>query len=358
MHLKKALLFFMAFMVHGFAFSQSFLKELDYSLKAHYGFVMAHSVNMAHLANQRPWGLELDIKQRTYGKKSWQQEYNYPVIGYCLSFFNMDKKKPLGNTYSFIHYFSKPIIKIDKSSLSYRIGGGPGFVYRTFDARENYKNNVISAHFNYALSGKLEYSFILKNNVLFNTGVALMHLSNGAMKVPNLGINIVSLYAGLELKSSSVHEFVKDTLLPVKKTYGLNVFTGVSLKETYPVSGPKYFASTISLYGDRVLNRKSIFNAGMDLMFDASVKRYAKNDSLEFSKLIKAGFIAGHELVISKLSILTQFGIYLYDPVLQRKIYQRYGVKYYFTKKIFGGIAMRVHIGNVDYVEWGLGIKI
>ncbi|NJO90119.1 MAG: hypothetical protein HC831_15105, partial [Chloroflexia bacterium] len=52
--------------------------------------------------------------------------------------------------------------------------------------------------------------------------------------------------------------------------------------------------------------QKSTLNAGFDVFYDGSAKRILANDALPFGKLLKGGMVVGHELLISKISLLTQ----------------------------------------------------
>lgn len=315
---------------------------------------------MAHLANQRPWGLELDVSQKTTGKKAWQQAHNYPNVGYSFHYFRMDPNKPLGDSYSIIIYYGKELLKTKRSALTYRFGIGPGYIEKRFDSQTNYKNNLISSRINYTLNGRINYSFKINSSLNFNTGIGLIHFSNGSFKVPNLGINIPTIHVGFGFQPSSPNAMVRDSLPPFKREFQYNFFIAAGSKKTYPVNGPAYFVSTISFYCNKIMNRKSGLSLGTDIFYDRSFKQTLDTiaTSSKNIKYFRLGITAGHEFFINKLSLITQFGFYLYDPLrLNKIVYQRFALKYSVNKNLFAIMGLKTHFGNAEFVEWGVGIK-
>jgi hypothetical protein len=362
MELLKVYTLFLIFQFNVFLATSQKVKfsSYTYNLKYHRGFVMYHSVNMGHLANQRPKGIELDIFKVTTGKKLWQQIHKYPIIGYSFQYLQMDSNKPLGNSYSLIIYYGKRIAYSKKSIFYYRLGWGLAYIEKRFDATNNYKNNLISSRFNYALNGRLNYSFQLNDHCSINTGIGIIHFSNGATKVPNLGVNIPTVHFGISFTPKADKQFLKDSLPALKKEVNLIFSMAGGFKQVYPVNGPTYFASSFSSYINKRISRKSSLNIGADILFDGSNNAVLKANNLEQNnKFFKIGTIVGHEFHIHDISLLTQLGFYIYDPLkLEKWHYQRIALKYYFSEKVFATIGLKTHLGSADYTEWGLGIKL
>jgi hypothetical protein len=332
--------------------------DLTINLKYHYGFVMQHSANMAQLANQRPPSIELELSKQTTNQQPFAQLYNFPRIGISAHYFIMDPKKPLGNMLGIFPHMSLVIFRTPKHEMHFRIGVGAGFIERRFDLHANYKDNVISSRTNFTLSGRLNYSF-KTGRININTGLGLLHFSNGAIKVPNLGINLPSIYLGIGLSSKTRHEMLPDTLPAFKRKNVIFMSVAGGFKQIYPIGGPDYFMGTYSLYGGRLLNRKSTILIGADLFYDPTGKKLFDGDLTQVKNSnLKAGLNFGHELIISKLALITQFGYYVFDPYkINKPFYQRYGLKYYFHPNYFAGIALKAHYGVADCVEWSVGFK-
>lgn len=319
---------------------------------------MNHSVNMAHLANQRPFSIEADLFKQTTGKKEWEQVHNYPKVGYSLNYIHTDPTKPIGNCYSLVFYMGKDLVKTNNFNIYYRIGGGPGLIFRTFDIKTNPKNNIISSKFNYCLNGRINITHKIYNQLYINAGLGIIHFSNGNLKLPNLGINVPTVHIGLGFGHANSPKVIKDSLSPFRRSNHLYISAAGSLKQNYPILGPYYFVGIFSVYGGRTISRKSILQTGIDYFYDPSIQRTVERE-LNTIQNSRIGLLFGHELTFNKLSLLTQGGIYLYDPYkLYQPWYQRYGLKYYLSQKSFIGVFLKAHYGSADFVEWTVGIKI
>jgi hypothetical protein len=334
------------------------LDGLNINLKYHYGFVMQHNRNMAHLANQRPSSIELELSRQSSGKQSYARLYNYPRTGISAHYFFMDPAKPLGNMLGIFPHMSLVIFRTNRHEMHFRIGIGLGFTERRFDLSSNYKNNLLSSRISFTLSGRLNYTYMI-GRFNINTGLGLLHFSNGAIKVPNLGINLPGIYLGVGIGPKNRSGMPSDTLPEFKKENSIYLSAAGGLKEIYPVGGPDYFMGTFSLYAGRSLNHKSTILIGTDFFYDPTGKHLYDGDHAKITKSnLKWGLNLGHELKISKLAAITQLGYYLFDPYkINRPLYQRYGLKYYFHPDYFAGIALKAHFGVADVVEWSAGIK-
>jgi hypothetical protein len=82
-------------------------------------------------------------------------------------------------------------------------------------------------------------------------------------------------------------------------------------------------------------------------------------DSLRMPDFKRVGITLGHELFISRVSMLVQMGVYVYKPYqeVDKRIYQRYGLKYAINSYLFAAVALKTHYGTADFMEWTLGVK-
>lgn len=359
---------------HLFSQAVSEDKKLDskqalyyYNLKYHYGFVMNHSYNMAHLANQRVHGIEFEFASRTSERQSWAKAYKYPIIGISSYYFFLDPNKPLGNMLGFTFFAQKTLLETNRSQLGIRLGIGPGISFRRFDLHDNYKNNLISSVFSFCFNTGIQYRYFLSNKTFVSAGISLVHFSNGSVKVPNLGINLPALTVGFGLREPCNLKSSKSTVPEeaefIQSRRKLMVIPSLAfaIKESLPANGKKYFAGTFSLTLDRILNKKSRLAFTNDIFYDASSITYISKKGFEDkrSNYFKMGFAAGHILMASHLDIVTQFGFYYYDPIKNHnRTYQRIGLAYWFNKKIFAGVYLKTHFGNADFVEWKAGVAL
>lgn len=334
------------------------------------GFIMLHDHRIGHLIREHPVGFELFINQNTYGEKRWQQLYNYPDIGFSLAYFDF-KVRELGKIFASTVYLDFYARRGRKSDLIFKVGTGLGFSTNPYDRETNNKNNVVGSTVTFTLQGRLGYNFKINDRLKLTSALSLTHFSNGAVKMPNKGINIISANLGFSylLTDHSRPEF-KDRPVGDKEPksenknlhYNLSVFAGA--REIIPIGGKKYPFINAVLYVDKRLNKKSSLLLGTDFFYSWAVEQEIKTardlPEGEDPDFKRAGITVGHELFVSKISLLTQFGVYIYRPFKGSgdPVYQRYGLKYYFSEKLFSGVFLRAHYGVAQNVEWGLGIRL
>jgi hypothetical protein len=73
----------------------------------------------------------------------------------------------------------------------------------------------------------------------------------------------------------------------------------------------------------------------------------------------RVGGFLGYELFINNWSVVAQLGYYLYYPYdFEGRVYNRLGLKYYFSEKWFGTVSVKSHIATAESVEFGIGIRL
>lgn len=332
--------------------------------RLHYGFIWNFAEEVAHLSNQHMPAFELDLTKQTRGNKEWQREYNYPQVGYSLMYYAFDKQKPVGNALLLFAHAGKNFYKTRRTNFQWRMGFGLAYVKRGYDEEFNLRNNVISQKINFTINGQLNYNIRISQNVLFNMGFGLVHISNGSLKLPNFGLNLPTVHAGVGIELSKGEEpLKKDSVRSFRRRTYFHISPFAGIKEVYPVNGPKYFLGGLSALVERRMNRKSGLHAGLEFSYDHSKKSEIFYEALDVNNVFinraQAGVLVGHELYINRLSMLTQMGVYLYDPThLNKSYYQKVGLKYYLSDKVFVNMSMKLHLGIADWIEWGGGIRL
>ncbi len=335
------------------------INELNVRWNLHKGFILRHGTEVEHLARQRPWLLEGDFYYQTRGKKLWHQLHSYPEIGCSINFVFLERSQPVGNMISAVIYMAKPLIKTKRSTLRVRIGLGPGYVFKIFDLYSNYKNVMFGSHFNFCLNGRINYTYRVNRFLEITTGIGIIHFSNGAIKLPNQGINIPSIHAGIGLTGKSSAPLAESPVPEFKKVTMLQIFYGGGVKDEYPTGGPKFWASTLLINLNYRTSYKSGWQAGLDFSYDPSLSRYFDRPDLPFKNKLNIGLLLGYELYFGKLSLLIQAATNVYDVnKIYLPFYQRYGLRYYLCENFFAQLTMKSHFGSVDYVETGIGFNL
>lgn len=331
------------------------------------GNAMSHSEDMSHLVNGHPEGFMATFGKRTDGSKEWHQAYNFPDYGGYFLFQDF-KSQPLGKNYAVGAFYNFYFLK---RQLQFRLSQGIALTTNPYDKVENSKNKAFGSKF----MGNTNFGLVYDNQKLFkdfgfHAGFLFTHFSNGRVKSPNSGINTYSLNIGVNYNLSKDFVRVIDTSF-VKKSYKepihYNVIVRTGINENPIINSGQFPFYHIGFYADKRINRKSALQLGTELFLTESMKEYIKYYSVAYPEMnIKSntdykriGLFVGHELLINKISLEAQVGYYVYQPFKKDlAIYDRVGLKYYFTDKIFGGFTIKTHLFLAEALEFGIGYKI
>ena len=335
--------------------------DLILGFKCHYGFIIDHHKSMQHLTTGHFPSAEFSIGKATTGNKQWQSLYGYPEIGICLFYSGLANDTHLGKIFAIYPYINFPIFKSDIYKLSFRFGTGLSYITKPFSLQDNYKNFAIGSHLNAAINLHFENNFNITKQILFNIGIGLSHFSNGAFKMPNLGINIPTISSGVYYKFNKTKYLIekKDTLINRKIKYLILATAGI--KEINPVNGPKYGTYALSFCALKPMNLKKNIGIGLDLFYDSSTLQLLKNANKPPKSnidIIKIGINATYEIIISKVSINIQLGDYLYNVDKSHgSVYEKLACRYYVSKSLFTEIALKANTTVADNFSIGVGYK-
>lgn len=332
------------------------------------GNIYRHTDDIDHLITGHPDGVIISFNRHTYGDKEWQQAYNYPDYGFSFQYQDL-KNDYLGKCYALgVHYNFYFL----KRHLVFRISQGIGATSNPFDKDTNFKNNAFGSTLMSSNLFMLDYK---KENIAgrfgIQAGFMFTHFSNGRIKSPNSGINTYAANIGINYNLEDKRTYFKNDSLakldysePIR--YNFVFRTGISESQIVN-SGQKPFYH-LGFYADKRVGRKSALQLGTDVFLSQYLKEYIRFYSVAYPErpyvdpdtdYKRVSIFVGHELFINRLSIETQLGYYIYKPFhYDIDIYQRVGAKYYFTKKLFGGVALKAHGARAEAIEFGLGVRL
>lgn len=327
------------------------------------GFIIRHDKSIGHLAQSHPTGFSVFLKKHTFGKRDWEKVFHYPDIGLVFDYFDYHNPM-LGQTFSTLGFLDYYLSRKQSSALTLQLGMGLCYATNPYNPETNNKNIAIGSSFTYALRAQLAYQRQILSLLDVMLAIRLSHYSNGAFKMPNKGINVPTIDLGLSYrlgKQQPVYQHFSKTPT-YQEDIKFNFVLASGIKEIDPIGGDKFPFFTFSFFASKQVSLSNSFNLGFDGFYSLATKeeraidRNLEGKNPDFKRI---GLVGGHELILGKLSLLTQLGIYLYRPYKTDKaIYQRYGLKYDFGKHFFGIVSLKSHYGKADAVEWGIGITL
>jgi len=328
-------------------------------LNMRYGSLVAHRSSIDEsLRGLNPRGVELSYSFLNLSGKNWHKNWGNPNFGFSLSYFDLEKDDFLGKVGYATIYFEKELFSNSLGhNLTYRIAPGISYSDRTYDDTDNPLNTLISSSINIVIEGSLLYNYKLHNNWFLNAGISITHYSNGAFKLPNLGVNIPSLNLGLSylFNEKEIIETDESSLFQSSNSWVHSL--AYSLKSAAKEYDDLDMAWTYSIQRIWHLRPRYSLLISSDLMFNNSVRKILHNPS---ANRYRIGIAAGQQFELGKFAVLTQVGYYVYRPEknLDKAIYFRWGFKYKISKKLIVFHMLKTHYGRADLIEWGMAYQL
>ena len=331
-----------------------------------YCFIAPHHIEM-QIFNKHFPAFEINIFKATYGKTRWEYMYNYPLIGISFLYSTLGNSPYLGKAYTVFPYINFPLTQKKKTVLYFRLGVGLGYLTKKFDPVENYKNLCIGSTINASLNFMLEAKWKITNRFVVSGGIGLQHFSNGTIKTPNYGLNLPFFNTGLAYRLSKRNPYSKEKLLPElypfefdgKKSIEVNISTAFAVKDMQSEFGKRYYVYTIFGNIFKQVSYKSKFGIGFDFSYDGSDLKLLERKNIEIENklsIIKPGISAAYEMMMSKISLVFNLGMYLGGKEQSDGTsYEKLAIKYKLSKNIYTNITLKAHSGRADFVGFGLG---
>ena len=318
------------------------------------GFLAAHRSIMGHLPREHAYAAEISYMLQSKGKKLWQQAYRNPLIGITAYVGTVGNREVLGN-YLGLYAFSRfPFVKRERYTLSGKVGCGLGYGTKHYDAESNILNVAIGTPVNAMIVLALENRFIFGNHSI-SAAIDMTHFSNGAFKVPNLGLNLPHLSLGYahQVKKST---FKSDSVYTHKKYWEFGATGILSLKEVFPTEGRKYPVFGLSLQGRRFFRPKTGMEISFDIISKQAIKEYHADVEKTQAEMIQLGIFAGYLLPLDKFHMIIGMGYYVRDKYQpEDAFYHRTGMRYVFDNGLNINLVLKSHWARADYVEYGIG---
>lgn len=322
------------------------------------GFLYAHTSDARNL-EAHTQGFELSFSQINNNGKIWNRYYKDAEVSYNFMYMDLGNPELTGKIYSINTNFQFNIKGNSKRHIALRFGTGLGYLTQKFDFYKNRKNMAIGSNINGSIQLGIYYQQKITSKIVLKTGLGVTHFSNGSVRVPNLGVNMPSLFIGFQ----TLHNYKQtktDTIKSLVKQPKNIITFNYAFKEKFTAKPRVFNIFDIGYRNIHSFTPVRDWYWGADLTLDAT-HPYTNdlknpNPRVAIDNSTEMGFLAGHQYNIGKLSFLTEIGIYILNPYQTKYFsYQRLGFRYRINKKLFASGILKVHFGTADYFEWGIG---
>lgn len=309
--------------------------------------------------------LDLDVSHRVSGAKPWHVYYSYPEFGAMLSLAKFGNSDVFGSAIGVLPYLRWNWPKKSKDwSLFLKLGFGLGYVSKGFDEIDNPGNNAISTKLNNYSRLEFGWNKKLRKKTELALAISASHFSNANVSQPNLGLNLISVKAGLRWGAGDEPSVLPSLVIfsPPKWRVFARASWGMT---TGDISGANAdHVCSFSVYGARSLGQSHIVQLGINYEHLWPIRTFLIEQADEnLKQASKVWMHVGYEYLMDQLGLVVQAGVYLYDPVISRpSMANRFGFNFYPTgsygkkKTFYLGAYLKSHSARADYPEVVLGI--
>ena len=329
--------------------SNAFFLEGNYQ----YGFIWEHDPSLASIIDGNINILQLTLGKETYGQSYWDQLYRYPEWGVGFYYVNLGNSDVLGQANAIYGYLNIPLIIKRKFQIKYRLSGGLAYLNQ---------NSAIGSHLNCYFDASVDTRIKLGEQLYLVNAFGATHFSNGAMKKPNLGLNLFSYRLGLHYDFNETKPLKIIQVLPEleKRNYIVTVFN-LGVKELNKFDKEDYTVVSGIIDYQRRLGYKYKIGAGLDIFYDESLFTTMDPDSklnISNSDIMRYGIHISTEARLYNLMFALHIGTYVHANYTKDGLfYQRVAIRYLFSETLFANMSIKSSGGVADYIEWGIGYQ-
>jgi len=362
---KHILLLFLVFVSVQILSAQGFIADYKgWQIKPVYsqGFIMVHRISIGHLVKGYPANYELNISKPTLGNKLWHLENNRPDVGITLQCLDFANRSQLGYALTVAPYIEIPLNEKEKASrVIMRICWGATYITKHFDIYENHKNIAIGSHLNSFVQFRWFWQIQLRKQLRFEPGITFTHASNGRYRNPNLGLNVMSINAGLNyLFGKPVQREWSGVDSSTKKSSRNEVTfaAGIGFNER-GINTPQMKSYLFSTTYQRNVRNTHKFSAGLDVLYDQNyqidLQEHLGTDYSSVDRIRLAAKI-GYSYNVGRLSFPIEVGYYAFQKINpDGNVISRLGVRYYLPGGLILNFGLRTHFAVAYTFEYGLG---
>ncbi|MCW3078266.1 MAG: hypothetical protein JWO32_2875 [Bacteroidetes bacterium] len=329
------------------------------------GFILEHRSTIGHLVKGYPTIYELSIGKPTLGNKLWHLENNKPDVGLAFSIVDFKNPSQLGYAFAVAPFADIPLHHDERreSRLIMRLSWGIAYLSKSFDIHTNPKNIAIGSHWNSFVQFKWFWHIPLNKNLRFEPGFAFSHASNARAKVPNLGLNVVTLNAGfnyiIPFSNKPVVNRI-DSSSRVKSKNEILTYASFGYNQREVATDLLYNFLLSAVYQRNVRNTHK-FGIGADLFIDQNYfidyKNVYNQDAHGFND-VRVALKLCYSYNIGRISLPVDIGYYVFQKVKpDGPVVSRIGVRYYSPCGLVAAVGLRTHFAVAYDFEYGLGYR-
>ena len=346
--MKSAILFF-ALLFLSYSLPAQKADSSVYSFwgfQAHYGFIIPHSIAIEPVSHTNPIGFEISINKLKTSFRSWKIFDHYNISGIQAGYFNFQNPEIVGSTFT-LTLFTEPIINYgDRYIFSLKAGIGISYQTKIYDPETNELNQFFSTGIAFPLYIRARFKYMICEKTFLTLSGSYNHISNGAIKTPNYGINFPTVSLGIEYFQKPIPKLGRVYIDERNKKLSDQYFIIQVLSGYKEVYGEPVYAFGLHTRYTRQIRTRYALNAGAEIILDGGEKRLIeiRDPGHDYKRI---ALTAGQDFIFGKVIFTQYFGFYVYSPYkAENLVYQKYELTYKFNPKVSAGIFLQAYTSH------------
>lgn len=319
-----------------------------------YGFDLSFQKNISHLTDN--WVKRSNVKSAGI-------EFIFRDLSY-LKGYQDTSANSFGQAYGIAGQMNFELLNSGNFTVNLRPAVGLSYLNKTFFT--NKKNRFIGSHLNEIIKADLVFQIPLNSKIDLSAGAGFLHYSNGGYRIPNSGINMLSISTGLKFKTPDVEKQSRQTNYSQlnKNTFEINF--GIGRRGAYERRTGLLKSGIYAGYNFFVNDVFSV-KAGFDAVYYYTVFNPAPIRDIETFQYYgtsydrwRSGLSLGGETNIWRLALNAQVGKYLHYNSYYKDInwYWTTGLVYYVNPHIGLQAKTYFHKSQADFINFGMVFKL
>lgn len=321
---------------------------------------------------------------------TWQDvAFGMPYYGIGFGHYDFRKRPDMGHPLALYLFQGGTLANFsEKLRLGYEWNLGTSFNWKVYDPVTNPNNECIGSGMNVYIAANIYLSWMLSQKLDLNLGAAFNHVSNGATKMPNSGINTVAGFFELvyNFDRERIQKYYDPSLKPphFEKRFVSDFSLGVTTRQrklspkrtgyqtkyvdhNFFVMGVNYafmyqpsFRYRFGVALDGIYDESAGFDYYLKGYNDDGTERVGMRKGSDTEKRFSLGAGVHGEVVQSEYTIFAQIGYNVYSGDKDaNRFYQAIGIKIPVWDGMYGMFSIRSRrFSKAQYLMFGVGYKL
>lgn len=298
------------------------------------------------------YGIDAAWFSRPMGDEYWQLKRRFPAFGVKASYAAIPKGV-YGDRFALTGLLRCPLGK----HLEWTLGAGLSFYTKPYSLTHDDDNGYIGS----LVNCMVDLALTCRPTTHTMLSLRFLHSSNGMLYYPNQGLNFIQLDLGYALSRAKVPD-----VGPVAKPEGFRrnefvvaVAPGIITPRERWLSRNYYPTYNLTLGYQHYHTPTFAYGGCVDVWYNFAHQAVMEREgNTDYTVPAYVSVMPIMESFYGPLSIRAGMGLTVVaSEKVRLPLYERVGIYYNFGRA-FAGIGINAHGGQIEYVEWTLGLRL